>query len=151
MEKECWSMVICLKVCQARLVTLSSFVCWPLSGVFHQQSSVRGWTSAFLLTAHRLCAVIEGRLSHFLPRWLRTGWQSVISQGKIPWNTPLWLGSEPGPRGGQTVSYSTERSCLTCQVKRIIMQKLVDRVFLLSVSQDASLEDFLLGLAYPID
>ena len=45
---------------------------------------VRGWTSAFLLAVHGLCGVIEGRLSHFLPRWLRTGWQSVISQGKIP-------------------------------------------------------------------
>ena len=29
------------------------------------------------------CGFVEGRLSHFLPRWLRTGWQSVISQGKI--------------------------------------------------------------------
>jgi len=42
------------------------------------------WTSAFLLAVHRLCGVIEGRLSHFLPRWLRTGWQSVISQENIP-------------------------------------------------------------------
>jgi len=65
-------------------------------------------TSAFLLAVHRLCGVIEGRLSHFLPRYFRTGWQSVISQGKIPWNTPPWPGSEPGPRGGQTVSYPTE-------------------------------------------
>jgi len=31
-----------------------------------------------------VCGVFEGRLSHFLPRWLRTGWQSAISQGKIP-------------------------------------------------------------------
>jgi len=45
--------------------------------------------------------------------WLRTGWQSAISQGKISWNTPPWLGTEPGPRGGQTVSYSTELSWLT--------------------------------------
>ena len=37
-----------------------------------------------LLAVHRLCGVIEGRLSHFLPRWLRTGWQSAISQGKNP-------------------------------------------------------------------
>jgi len=34
-------------------------------------------------------------------------------RGKIPWSTPSWLGIEPGPRGGQTVSYSTERSWLT--------------------------------------
>jgi len=46
--------------------------------------SIYSWTSAFLLDVHRLCGTIEGRLSHFLPRWLRTGWQSVISQGKIP-------------------------------------------------------------------
>ena len=79
---------------------------------FYQPSSIHGWTSAFLLTVHRLCGVFEGRLGHFLPRWLRTGWQSVISQGKIPWNTPPWLGNEPGPRGGQTVSYPTELSWL---------------------------------------
>ena len=69
--------------------------------------------SAFRLAVHRLCGFVEGRLSHFLPRWLRTGWQSVISQGKIPWNTPPCLGIEPGPQGGQTVSYSTELSWLT--------------------------------------
>ena len=37
---------------------------------------------------HRLCGVIERRLSHFLPHWLRTGWQSATGQGKIPRNTP---------------------------------------------------------------
>jgi len=67
-----------------------------LNLLFYQPLSVRGWTSAFLLAVHRLCGVIEGRLSHFLPRWLRRGWQSVIRQGKIPWNTPPWLGIEPG-------------------------------------------------------
>jgi len=40
----------------------------------------------------------------------RVGRESVISQRKIPWNTPPWLGIEPGPRGGQTVSYPTELS-----------------------------------------
>jgi len=77
---------------------------------FYQPSSVLGWTSAFLLAVLRLCGVIEGRLSHFLPRWLRIGWQSVISQGKIPWNTQPWLGIEPGPQGGKPVSYPTELS-----------------------------------------
>jgi len=34
-----------------------------------------------------------------LPRWLRTGWKSVISQGKIPWNTAPCLGiGDPGHR-----------------------------------------------------
>jgi len=79
---------------------------------FYQPSSVHGWTLAFLLAVHRWCGVVEGRLSHFLPHWLRMGWQSAISQGKIPWNTPPWLGIEPGPRGGQTVSYPTELSWL---------------------------------------
>ena len=65
---------------------------------FYQPLSARGWTSAFLLAVHRMCGVIEGRLSHFLPRWLRTGWRSAISQGKIPWNTLPWLGIEPVPR-----------------------------------------------------
>jgi len=67
------------------------------SGLFLSAIVVGGWTSTFLLTVHRLCGVIEGRLSYLLPHWLRTGWQSVISQGKIPWNTPVWLGIEPGP------------------------------------------------------
>ena len=49
-----------------------------------QPSSIHGWTLAFLLAAHRLCGVIEGRSDHFPPRWLRTSWQSVITQGKIP-------------------------------------------------------------------
>jgi len=49
-----------------------------------QPLSVHGWTLIFLLDFHRLCGVIEGRLSHFLPRWLRTGWQSAINQEKIP-------------------------------------------------------------------
>jgi len=53
-----------------------------LLSFFYQPSSVRGWTSAFILALHRLCGVIEGRLSHFLSRWLKTGWQSVISQKK---------------------------------------------------------------------
>ena len=34
--------------------------------ISHVCLSVRGWTSAFLLAVHRLCGVIEGRLSHFL-------------------------------------------------------------------------------------
>jgi len=46
--------------------------------------------------------------------WLKMGWQSVISQRKTPWNTPPWLGIEPGPRGRQTVSYPTELSWLAC-------------------------------------
>jgi len=37
---------------------------------------------AFLLAVHRLCGVIEERLGHFLPRWLRMGRQSAISEGK---------------------------------------------------------------------
>jgi len=41
---------------------------------------------------------------------LKTGWQNAISQGKILWNTPPWLGIEPGPQGGQTVSYPAELS-----------------------------------------
>ena len=86
-----------------------------------QRLSVRGWTSAFLLAVHRLCGAVKGRLSHFLPCWLRTGWQSVISQGKsletlcLHWelnpdhreavryihsSTEL---SWPGPQRGQTV------------------------------------------------
>jgi len=90
--------------CHARIslhdFEIGDFV--PFIHLFYQPLSVRGWTSAFLLAVHGLCGVI---LSHFLPRWLRTGWQSVISQGKIPWDTPPWPGVEPGPRRGQTVSY----------------------------------------------
>jgi len=70
---------------------------WPPAFFSYQPSSVRGRTLAFLLAVHGLCGVIEGRLNHFLLHWLRTGWQSVISQGTIPWNTPPWLEIEPGP------------------------------------------------------
>jgi len=56
--------------------------------------------------------------SHFLSRRLRIGWQRVISQGKIPWNTPPWLGAEPGPQGGQIVSYCTELSWLALYIFR---------------------------------
>jgi len=50
--------------------------------IFPQLLSVHGWTLVFLLDFHTLCGTIEGRLSHFLPRWLRMGWQSVINQKK---------------------------------------------------------------------
>ena len=30
-----------------------------------------GWTLAFPLDFHMLCGAVEGRLGHFLPRWLR--------------------------------------------------------------------------------
>ena len=39
-----------------------------------QPSSIRSWTSAFLLDVNRLCGAIKGRLNHFLPRCLRMGW-----------------------------------------------------------------------------
>ena len=50
-------------------------------GLF-QSSSVHRWTAAFLFAVHRLYGAIEGILSHFLPRRLKTGWQSVVSLGK---------------------------------------------------------------------
>ena len=78
---------------------------------FYQPSSVRGWTSAFLLTVHRLCGVIEGRLSHFLPRWLRTDWQSA--------------GIEPGPRRGQwaiPLSYHDWLSALDVCISTTMMR-----------------------------
>jgi len=40
----------------------------------------------FLLHVHNLSNAIEWRLSHFLPHQFRAGWQSVTSQGNIPWN-----------------------------------------------------------------
>ena len=46
-----------------------------LCSSFLQPLSVHGWTLASLL--HRSSGAIAGKLSHFLPRWLRTGWQSV--------------------------------------------------------------------------
>jgi len=87
-----------------------------------QPLSVRGWTSAFPLDVHRLCSAIEGRLSHFPPRWLRTAWQSVNSEGEIPRNTLPRLEIEPKPQGGQTVRYicsPTDLSRLTCNRSKI--------------------------------
>ena len=59
-------------------------LCFGPTGFFHQPLSVHGWTSAFLLDAQFVWRYWGGGLSPFLPRWLRTGWQSVISQEKIP-------------------------------------------------------------------
>ena len=57
------------------------------------------------------CVVpLRGDWAIFLPRWLRAGCQSVISQGEILKYTTLWLGVKPEPQGGQTVSYPTELS-----------------------------------------
>jgi len=77
----------CLLTDHSRVLRLITFIlhfsaCFVVV-FFYQPLSVRGWASAFHLNIHRLCGAIEGRLSHFLPRWLRTGWQSAISQGKI--------------------------------------------------------------------
>jgi len=80
-------------------------------------SSAHRWTSAFLLDVHRLCGAIEGRLSHFLQHWLRMGWQSVISQKKIPWNTLPWLGTEPGEEG---LTISTDRRMRRNKAKQIV-------------------------------
>ena len=68
------------------------------------------------LNVHRLCGAIEGRLSHFLPSWFRMGWQSAISQGKIPENTPPWLEIEPGTLRRQTMeihSFSHYQAIMT--------------------------------------
>ena len=59
--------------------------------VLLQSSSGHGWIKPSSLMSTG-CVV---PLRHFLPRWLRMGWQSLISQGKIPWNSPPWLGIEP--------------------------------------------------------
>ena len=64
--------------------------------------SVYGWTPVFLLDVHRLCA-IGGRLSHLLPRWLRAGRKSLVSQENIP--EILRHGCEAGLRRGQTVRH----------------------------------------------
>ena len=43
-----------------------------------------------------------------MSRWLRVGWQSVISQEKIPWNAPPMAGDRTRttrPRRGQTARY----------------------------------------------
>jgi len=86
----CLSVIICLFVFQSLSVCLSFSHCLSIClsvivclFVF-QSLSVQGCTPAFLLNVHSLCGAIEGTLRQFLPRWLRTGWQGVISQGKIP-------------------------------------------------------------------
>ena len=59
----------------------------------HCLSMVGLWPS---FCVHSFCGVMEGRLTHSLPRWLRTDWQSMISRGKISWNTQPRPGIEPG-------------------------------------------------------
>ena len=54
-----------------------------------------------------------GEIEPFSATLAQDGLAECDQPGKIPWNTPPWLGIEPGPRGGQTVSYPTELSWLT--------------------------------------
>jgi len=68
-----------------------------------------GKTSAFLLYVHMFllyvhmwCRVVIGR-DWAIFGHAGTGRVGRITQGKIPWNIPPWLGIEPGPRRGQTV------------------------------------------------
>ena len=56
-----------------------------------------------------------GEIEPFSATLAQDGLAECDQSGKIPWNTPPWLGIEPGPRGGQTVSYPTELSWLTSQ------------------------------------
>ena len=96
-----------IRVCHTRLSIIDTCLMKLLSAIIYP------WLDfGFPPRGHSLCGAIEGRLSYFC-HWLRTGWQGVISQRKIPWNTPPWLGIEPGLQGGQTVSYSSELSWLT--------------------------------------
>jgi len=93
-----------IKVCHTRLSVIDTCSMKLPSTIIYP------WLDfGFPPRGHSLGGAIEGRLSHFC-RWLWTGWQGVISQTKIPWNTPPWLGIEPGLQGGQTVSYPTELS-----------------------------------------
>ena len=71
---------------------MRKIVCAPDQDFFHP-SSVHTWTSAFRLDVHWLCVAIEGKFIHFVSCWLRTDWQSVISQGKIPLKYPTMAGS----------------------------------------------------------
>ena len=93
--------------------TVFFYWCWEF---FSQPLSVHDGTSTLFLNAHRLCGAIEGRLSHFLWRWLRTGSHSVISPGTLPWNSLPGPRINLGPWRGQTlksIHSSTELSWLT--------------------------------------
>ena len=97
-----------------KMLPYTDLICRDTSFFFLSAFSIRDWTSAFLLNIHRLCSAIEGLLSYLLPRWLRTGWQSVTSQGKILRH--VHPGIELRPQRGQTVRYlhsPTELSLLT--------------------------------------
>ena len=101
------SHTLCTKVCaNIRQIIFAFSHHLPMAGLKPSSSLSTGCVVSSCHGAiHRLCGVNEGRLSHFLPRWLRTGWRSMISLGKIPWNAPPRLGIEPRPRGGQTVRF----------------------------------------------
>ena len=77
--------------------------------VFSQPLFVHGWTWAFLLYIHRLCGVVEGEIEPFSAHagsgLAQDGLAECDQPGEIPWNTSPRLRIEPGPRGGQTVSY----------------------------------------------
>jgi len=58
--------------------------------------------------SHDLMIFPRGSQSLFGIPWTVYKAAHVISEGKIFWNTSPWSKIEPGPQGGQTVSYSTE-------------------------------------------
>jgi len=72
-----------------------------------QPLSVRGWTLVFLFNFYRLCGTIKGRFRQSLSCWLRTGWQSMITQEKIPRNTPPWPGIGHGRTDSELSHWST--------------------------------------------
>ena len=108
MDRECVIIKTCIWLNSSRHIDsqtqLDTFIHTPSYHFVFYSAIVCSW--AFLLDVHRFYGANEGRLSHFLPQWLRMGWkESVISQGKIPRNTMPWVGIELGPRRGQTAGY----------------------------------------------
>ena len=82
----CYSRVILvLFSCYSRVI-LVLFSCGEATGLFYffiQSLSAIVELRLSFINVHRLWGVIEGRVSHFLPRWFRTVWQ-CDQPGKSP-------------------------------------------------------------------
>jgi len=72
-------------VCGFILNSLSSNHSVTCATCFVQILSVRDWMWPSLLDVHRFCAAIEGKLSHFLPRW------PTLTEGRLSHFLPRWL------------------------------------------------------------
>jgi len=82
--------------------------------------SVAGLRPSSLMSTDRVVP-LRGRSNYFLPHLLKKGWQSGISQGKIPWNTPPPHCWELNPHHGEDRQWDASILPLSYHYKNYIV------------------------------